>query len=930
MLLTLLLCVAVLQAGIFTRRPNLQSPLPVDEVVIKGRLANGMTYYIRQNSKPEKRLELRLVVQAGSVLEDDDQQGLAHFLEHMAFNGTRNFAKQELIDYIQSIGMRFGADLNAYTSFDETVYMLQLPTDNDTLLERGFMILADWAAFISLEDEEIDKERGVIREEWRLSRGADARLEDKQLPLIYSGSQYAKRLPIGQMAVIDTFRHERIRQFYHDWYRPDLMAVIAVGDVDPQRLKALLERHLGSLPARPALPVRLMYPIPDHQETLFSIETDPELTNTSIQVLYKFDAKEQKTVGDYRDHLVETLYNMMLNSRLSELARLADPPYLQAYSQVGHLSRLKDYYLIGATAHENQAERALEALLAEVQRVRLYGFTPSELQRAKDNLLKAMEITYRERDKTYSVNYVREYTRNFLMNEPIPGIEFEYRLYRTFLPEIKLSEVNFVAQRWMRDQSRVILYAAPQKETTRVPTPEKLLGVMQRVLQKEILAYVDRVPDEPLVRKLARKGAIRDKKIYPDLGLYEYRLNNGIRVILKPTDFKNDEILMAAYSPGGHSLVADSNYIPAVTASTIVGESGVGAFGVVELKKKLAGKVVNVRCALDELSESLSGSATPQDFETMLQLIYLYFTAPRKDSTAFVSYLKKLRTSLENRSADPFAAFSDTVRATVTQHHWRRRPFTLSTLQQLNLEKSYQIFRERFADAGDFTFFFVGNIDTLIMPQLIARYLGALPALQRRENWVDVGVYPPQGVIKKVVNRGIEPQSYVDLRFTGSMEWSREQRYRLAALAEILRMRLREQVREEKGGTYGVRVTQSNWQYPRPEYSLSISWGCAPERVEELIGVVQSEIAKLRSEPISEAELQKIKETHLRTFELNVKENKYWLDILHFYYYNGEDPRLIWRYPELVRALTAADLQATAQRYLRNDNYIQVVLYPER
>lgn len=929
-LLGILFSVVVLSAGIFPRRPNLKSPLPIDEKVVTGRLPNGMTYYIRQNSKPERRLELRLVVQAGSVLEEDDQQGLAHFLEHMAFNGTRHFAKQELIDYIQSIGMRFGADLNAYTSFDETVYMLQIPTDNDSLLERGFMILGDWASFITLEDDEIDKERGVIREEWRLSRGAEARLEDKQLPLIYYGSQYAKRLPIGQMAVIDTFHHERVRQFYRDWYRPDLMAVIAVGDAEPRRLKQLLERYLGNLPPRPALPIRIIYPIPDHQETLFSIETDPELTTTTIQVLYKFDAKEQKTVGDYRDHLVEALYNTMLNNRLSELARLADPPYLQAYSQVGHLSRLKDYYLIGAVAHENQAERALEALLTEVQRVRLYGFTPSELQRAKDNLLRVMETIYNEREKTSSEQYAREYIRNFLMDEPIPGIEFEYRLYQTWLPGIKLSEVNFVAQRWMRDKSRVVLFAAPQKKNTVVPTSAKLLDVMQRVQQKEILAYVDRVPDEPLVRKISRKGSIREKRFYPELGVYEYRLNNDVRVVLKPTDFKNDEILMAAYSPGGHSLAADSNYIPAVTASTIVGESGVGPFGVVELKKKLAGKVVRVRCALDELTESLSGSAAPQDFETMLQLIYLYFTAPRKDSTAFVSYVKKLRTSLENRSADPFAVFSDTVRGTVTQYHWRRKPFTLSTLRDLNLEKSYRVFRERFADASDFTFFFVGNVDTLTMPRLIARYLGALPVLRRQEQWADIGVFPPQGVIRKVVKKGIEPQSYVDIRFTGAMEWSREQRYYLAALAEILRMRLREQVREEKGGSYGVRVTQSNWQYPHPEYSLSISWGCAPERVEELIGVVQNEIARLRTEPIKESELQKIKETHLRTYELNLKENKYWLDILHFYYFNGEDPHQILHYPDLVRGLTAADIQETAQRYLRSDNFIQVVLYPEQ
>ncbi len=918
-------------ASIFNwQRLYLKAQLPFDQQVIKGRLDNGLTYYIRQNTKPEKRLELRLVVNAGSVLEDDDQQGLAHFLEHMAFNGTRHFAKQELINYIQSIGMRFGADLNAYTSFDETVYMLQIPTDNDSLLEKGFMILSDWAHLVSLESEEIDKERGVIKEEWRLSRGAEARLEDKQLPLIYQGSQYANRLPIGQMAVIDTFRHERLRQFYQDWYRPDLMAVIAVGDVTPDRVARLIQKYLGNIPPRPALPPRIFYSIPDHQETLFSIHTDPELTTTSIQVLFKFNAQSERTVGDYRERIIESLYNTMLNNRLSELARQADPPYLQAYSQKGRLSRAKEYYLIGATAHENRTDRALETIMTEIQRVRLYGFTATELQRTKDNFLRQMEEAYRERVKTKSADYAAEYIRNFLVDEPVPGIAFEYQMYKKLIPGITLKEVNFVSQRWISEQNRVVLFAAPQKATVKVPTPAELLNIMQSVNRKEILAYIDRVPDQPLVSKLKHKGKVISRRLLPEIDVIELVLNNGVRVILKPTDFKNDEILMAAYSPGGNSLVPDTDYVAAATTIPVVGESGVGDFGIVQLNKKLAGKLVRVRPGLNDITESFSGSTTPADFETMLQLIYLYFTAPRKDTTAFRSYQKKLQTMLENRAADPYAAFSDTVRAVLTQHHYRSRPWTLATLRELNLDKSYRIFLDRFGDASDFTFFFVGNLDMAKMPDLIARYLGVLPTLNRRENWVDVGIYPPQGIIYRTVRRGIEKQSYVEIHFTGPFVWSRESRYQLAALAEILRMRLREQVREEKGGTYGARVSQSSKQYPHSEYDLSISWGCAPERVEELVGVVMGEVEKLRSAPATPAELQKIKETHLRTYELNLKENRYWLDILHFYYFNQEDPRQVLKYPELVQNLTAESLQAAAQCYLSRDNYVQVVLFPEK
>jgi zinc protease len=847
----------------------------------------------------------------------------------MAFNGTEHFAKQELVDYLESIGMRFGPDLNAYTSFDETVYLLKVPTDSARLVETAFQILEDWARGLSFDPEEIEKERGVVVEEWRLGRGAEARIRDKQFPVLFKDSRYAERLPIGQKAVIDTAHFETITRFYHDWYRPDLMAVIAVGDFDPGRIEGLIRTHFGRLPGVANPRERVAYPVPDHEESLVAVVADPEATNSRVGIYFKRDVEDESTYGAYRRMVIRSLYLGMLNQRLEELTRQPDPPFLFAYAGQGRFVRTKDLTLLLALVPDNGLTRGLTALRREAERVARYGFTAAELERQKKQLLRRMEQAFAERDKTESRRYAGEYVRHFLTGEPIPGIALEYDLHRRYLPEIRLDEVNQAAREAFADRNRVILASLPEKDDLSVPDDQELLAAFAAVDTLDIEPYREAVSEQPLVPTPPRPAPVVAEETIDTLGVTGWRLANGIRVWLKPTDFKNDEVLFTAYSPGGHSLAADSIFIAAVTAAAVIGEGGVGEFDRIELQKKLAGKVVRVTPFIGELQEGLSGSASPRDLETLFQLIYLYCTEPRKDSTAFVAYRQRMEGLLANRSASPEAAFQDTVRVTLTQHHYRARPWTPELLEEMDLERSYAFYRDRFADIGDFTFLFVGNFDLEQMKPLVQTYLGGLPTRNRVESWRDVDIDPPRGIVVKTVRKGQEPKSRTQIVFTGPFEWSPQNRYELESMVQAFRIKLREVLREDLGGTYGVGVWAAPVHYPEARYRVTISFGCAPERVEELTRVVFQQIDSLKTVGLSEKYLTKVKETQRREWETNLKENRYWLRSLGFKTFHGEDPADILNYNRRIEQLSLAAIQRAAQRYFNTDNYVRVMLYPE-
>ncbi len=908
---------------------DLSKPLPVDPKITIGKLKNGLKYYIRENRKPENRAELRLAINAGSVLEDDDQQGLAHFVEHMAFNGTKNFAKQEIVDYLESIGMRFGPDINAYTSFDETVYILQVPTDSAAILEKAFQILEEWAHLVSFDPQEIDKERGVVIEEWRLGRGAEARMLDKQFPILFHDSQYAQRLPIGQKEILETAPYDALRRFYREWYRPDLMAVIAVGDFETAKIAKLIKGHFSRIPKVKAQRERTYYPVPNHNETLLAIAADAEASGSNVSIYFKHELQEQRSHNAYRNLIIERLYNSLLNNRLEELLQNPEPPFLYGYSAKGQFIRTKDFYFLGAAVKDNGIETGLRTLLTEALRVRQHGFTQTELEREKAETLRAIEQAYNERDKTESAPYADEYIRNFLTDEPLPGIEYEFELHKKFLPEIKLEEVNRLASAWVTDGNRVVLVSAPRKEQVRIPAQEELSAVFDSVNQTPIEPYVDEVSDQPLVDRVPAAGSIAKETTITELGVTEWTLSNGARVVLKPTDFKNDQVLFGAFSPGGHSLISNENYIAAISAASIIEEGGLDGFDEIALQKKLAGKIVNVSPWLAELHEGLSGNASPQDLETLFQLIYLYFTAPRKDSTAFLSFQSRIIGFIQNRHASPDAAYQDTIQVTMSNHHFRARPWSEALLNEMNLDTSFRIYQDRFADASDFTFFFVGNFDLPGIKPLVQTYLGGLPALRRNETWKDVGIDPPTGLIEKAVKKGLEPKSRVSLIFTGPFTWNRQDRFDLNAMTSVLQIKLREVLREDMGGTYGVGVWSSSTKYPDEEYSINISFGCAPERVEELTAIVFQQIDSLRTLGTTEKYLIKVIESQRRKHETDLKENSFWLNSLRSYYQHGEDPREFMNFDKMIDNLSLEVVKQAAARYLNKENLVKVILQPE-
>jgi zinc protease len=903
--------------------------LPVDSAVMVGKLDNGLIYYIRNNAKPVRRLELRLVVNAGSILEKDDEQGIAHFVEHMAFNGTQHFHKQELVNYLESIGMRFGPEVNAYTSFDETIYMLQVPTDSMETIAKAVLVLSDWAHGLSFDSTEIAKERGVVIEEWRLGRGANSRVFDKQLPIIFKGSKYAVRLPIGKKEILDSFTNEVPQHFYKTWYRPDLMAVIAVGDIDREQFKELLIKYFEPVVAPQKEQKREYASIPEHRETLFAIAADSELTTSRVGIYNILAVQKFTTVGDYRRVIIENLYVQMFNSRLSELTKQKDPPFIMAMTAKGQFVRSAEMYIQQAITKENGIPRALETLLTEAKRVQQYGFTSSELERAKKDLLRGMEQIYSEREKTQSDNFASEYVRAFLYKEPFPGISFEYKLHQQYLPGIMVDEVNKLAGEWSGDKNRVVTVDSPIKEGITIPTENELKTIAQKVKALPVTPYVDNVLQSPLLPNLPTPSPVLLEKTVPELNITEWKLRNGVRVIIKPTDFKNDEILVSAISPGGYSLVADSDLVAAQTAAALVTESGVGEFSEVQLQKLLAGKIVHLDPYIDQLDEGFSGDSSPADIETLLQLVYLYFTAPRQDQDVFASLLNRYRGIFQNRSASPEAIFQDTLHAVLTSYNPRFRSWNAKTIDQMNLEKSLRIYAQRFADASDFIFFFVGNIDIQKLKPLIETYLGGLPSLRRKERWGEETYNLPQGIVTRTVYKGIEPKSLNSIVFSGEMEWNRKNRYLLDSMLEYLRIKLRERIREDLGGTYGVQVQGSYYHYPQQRYQITIQFGSDPQRVTELTTAIFVILDSLKNFGITDDYLQKIKEMQLRSYETGSRENDFWLHNLEFKYFNGEQAIDILTYPQLVKELKLQDFQITARQYLNSDSYVQVTLYPE-
>ncbi|WP_460956305.1 M16 family metallopeptidase [Spirosoma litoris] len=910
--------------------PNLNALIPLDPAVKVGKLPNGLTYYIRKNVEPKNRAELRLVIRAGSVLETDNQQGLAHFMEHMEFNGTKNFPKNELVNFLQSAGVRFGADLNAYTGFDETVYQLPVPTDSANVFSKAFQILEDWAHNATIDPTEVNKERGVILEERRLGRGAGQRMRDKYFPLLLNNSQYSKRLPIGTEQVLTTFKPETLRQYYKDWYRPDLMAVIAVGDFDVKQVEGIIREKFGRIPAVKNPKPRTEYEIPAHKDTKVVIVTDPEQPNTVVQVIYKRPEIKEKTLNDLRESIKRGLFNTMLGNRIQELTQRADPPFLGGYSNYSDFLGNLDAFTSIAVAKEGNVEKAIRAVLDENARVKQFGFTATELARAKQEFLTNVEQAYSERNKTRSVNYVNEYVQNFTDKEPYTSIEFYYDFLKKEQDGIKLGEVNALVDQFIHNDNRAVIVMAPEKDKAKLPTEAQILSFIDDA-GKGLTAYEDKTIDSPLLATQPVGSPVVNEKKVADIGVTEWTLKNGVRVILKPTDFKNDQILFSASSFGGTSLYDLNDFQSARFSSTLTAMGGTGAYNQIQLGKFLSGKQVSVFPYVGELSEGINGSAAPKDLETALQLLYSYFTQPRKDADVVKGFLSNQRSALQNRinTPTPQGVFQDTVAVTLGNYNPRRLPLKPADLDKIDLDRALQIYQERFANAGDFTFYFVGNFKEDQLKPLVEKYLGGLPATDKPEKFKDLGIRAPKGEISKTVYKGLDPKASVQLVYTGDITWSPETATQLDALAEVLEIKLLEKLREEESGVYGVSANAAYAKYPVPRYTFRINFGCAPENVEKLIAKTQELINDLKQKGALPADIAKFKAETRRETEVQLKDNQFWLGYLQNQYYNGDAPDEVLHESEQLNKVTVESTKAAANQYF-GSNYIKLILMPEK
>ncbi len=917
--------------GVYAQISNLNDTIPSDPAIRIGKLDNGLTYYIKYNQKPEQRMEMRLAINAGSICETDAQQGLAHFCEHMCFNGTINFPSNRIVDMLEEMGVKFGAELNAYTSFDQTIYMLKVPTDSMEWINRGFQVLEDWAHQVSMEEVEIDKERGVIIEEWRLGLGAEDRMMQKYLPVLLKGSRYADRLPIGKIDIIKTFPYDTLRDFYKTWYRPDLMAVVVVGDIDPDLTEEKIKEYFNRVPRNDNAAERVEYSVPDNDDALISVVTDEEASGFSVQIMYKQPNAESVTYDDYRNNQIRSLYTSILNNRFQELLQKPDAPFLLAGSDYGpFIGRTIDVYSLYAAAKENQIEKSIELLLTENERVRQYGFTPSELERTKKDILALYENVAKEADKTVSSIYADEFIRNYMTRECIPGYTREYEMVKEILPGITLAEVNNLAKEWITENNMLVLIAAQEKEGVIVPTEQEVAEIIKSARTKKVEAYVDEVTDTPLLSEEPVPSPVVTKIANNDFDFTELTFGNGIKMILKPTDFQNDEILLTAFSPGGLSLYPDEDIMSAMLAATIISQSGLGDYDLTGLQKKLSGNTAKLSPYINELREGVNGSCSPKDLETMLQLNYLYFTRIRRDENAFNSYLSRLKNMVKPMRAVPQVIFADTLSKIISMNSPRVVAVpTEAQLNQVNLNRIMDIFKDRFADAGDFTYLMVGNFKTEEVIPLLEKYIGGLPSINRIEMWKDMTPDFPEGKVIVDVPKNSEPQSQVAMVWDGDFEWNTKYRQGFAMLMDILAIKCRESMREDQGGVYGVSINGSTSKLPTPKYSITSSWGCNPENIEILALTLLDEMKKIKKKGPTETDLNKVKETMIRERETQVKENSFWLAYLQNHYLYGNRILSLEKYKDIVNSFTIKDIKDVAKKYLDTKNYVRVALTPK-
>ncbi len=906
--------------------------VPLDPQVRYGQLENGMTYYIRSNNLPEDRADFYIVFNVGAILENDNQDGLAHLTEHMAFNGTKNFPKKGVLDFLERNGVAFGHNVNAFTSTDVTAYNLNdVPLTNEYVIDSSLLVLHDWSNYVAFEAEEIDAERKVVHEEWRTRRNADFRMRKQLMPTIYQGSQYAKRDVIGSLDVIDNCDYETLRSFYRDWYRPDLEALIIVGDFDAQKMEEKVIALFSTVPKAVNPKERPIYEIPDNKEPLVGIATDPEAQRNAIQVYYKHDIvqPEDKNVDYMRELLVRELYNSMINTRLNELVQKEHAPFIVGYSVYTGMQRSKDAFVLVAYAGDNQIPSALTAVLQENERVRQHGFTQGEFDRAKKDMMRNYEKAFKEKDKQKNNKYVWEYFSNFLTNEPVPGIDYEYAYAQNTVPEISLEEINQLPAQWITDENIVVSISGLEKEGVTMPTKEEVLDIIQNTKNTELEPYVDAVLDQPLVANIPAPSKIVTTETNDELGTTTWKLENGATVILKKTDFKEDEILFEAYSFGGSSLVDLEDLPSCDMATSVVSQSGAGEFDNISLEKMKAGKVLRLFPTINEYTEGFSGSTSPQDIETFMQLLYLDFEQPRFDEQASNAFLNRIKAWMKNTSTDPRTVASDSISFLMADRNQRKSPMNTDRLNQVEFEKVKSIYTDRFRDVSDFRFYFVGNIDQEKLKPLVETYIGGIKADPRPESWYDDNVRPPKDNAVNSFELPMEiPKATVFVNYNNDFKYDAKNLVYLSAIKYILSLRYTETIREEEGGTYGVGVWTSTSKFPYEGYKLNMKFDCDPERADALKAIVYAEVEKLQTEGPTEKDVNKTIEYFIKTREEQLKENKFWLNSLVSMDMNQLNTISASNYNDIVKEMTPKKIQKFSKEIFKNSKNVEVVMLP--
>ena len=915
-------------------------PIENDPSVRTGKLPNGLTYYVKQNNWPEHRVNFYIAQRVGSLQEEESQRGLAHFLEHMAFNGTEHYPGNGVIDYTRSLGVEFGRDLNAYTSVDQTVYNINdVPSNRVSALDSCLLILKDWSNGLLLEGDEIDKERGVIHEEWRVRSSASQRMFERNLEKLYPGSKYGKRMPIGLMSVVDNFKYNEIRDYYHKWYRPDNQAIVVVGDIDVDRTEAKIKEMFGAIPAPAADAAQVVdVEVPDNKEPIIVVDKDKEQQMNIIQVMYKTDPLPNEMKSDITYMLMKYAIDMactMLDKRLDEKSQDPDCPYMQAGAGYGNyiFAKTKDCFQLFIAPKEGKTNEAVKAVTEEALRASQHGFTATEFARVKDDYMSNLEKQYNNRNQINNDRFGREYCAHYLNNEPYPSIEWTYQMMNMIAPNVGVEMINQLMAQMMptTDENLVVLNFNPDKEGVALPAESELMGAINAAQEAKLEAYVDNVKDEPLMTVMPKPGKIVKETENKQLGFKELILSNGAKVILKPTTFKDDEIRYKAVSKGGSSLYGPEDWANCQMFDAVIGMSGLGNFSSNELEKALAGKNANVDLSMSTTRESLSGNSTKKDLETMFQMNYLYFTSIKKDEKAVTSLLNMLETQLKNKNTVPMAIFGDSVKNTIYNHSWRERPFNAENVKDINYDRVLEIAKERTANAADFTFYFVGSFDEATIKPLIEQYIASLPAKKgQAEDFKEVTQLATGNVVNEFIQKMETPQATAVMMWHSSLApYTMENDIKADITGQVLETLLLKKVREDEGAAYSPNGYAGMSMIGKKPFIQSVaSISMKPEKKDIVLNIMRESLNEIANGQVEADALQKIKEKMLKDYDTNAKSNGSWINMLNTY--NDYNLDLFNGYKEAVNKVTAADISNFVKTQLLSaKNRIEVIMLPQ-